>query len=157
MKTIIQTPMIKLVLLLVALLLTSACSNARASSGVQLELSAQGDQVAFTQTTLKATASESVSLVFKNSSKALQHNWVLVQGDDHVAKQVSEDALTAGLEQQAIPADKSEILAHTNLVKSGESVKVTFTAPTEPGDYTYLCTFPGHYLMGMKGTLVVER
>jgi azurin len=80
-----------------------------------------------------------------------------VQGDDHVAKQVSEDALTAGLEQQAIPADKSEILAHTNLVKSGESVKVTFTAPTEPGDYTYLCTFPGHYLMGMKGTLVVER
>ena len=156
MKTMTQAPMIKLVLFLMALLLTSACSNARASSGVQVELSSQGDQLAFNQTMVKANAGEEVTVVFKNNSKALHHNWVLVKGDDSVAKQVSEEALTAGLEQQMLPADKANILAHTNLLKSGETAKLTFTAPTEPGDYTYLCTFPGHYLVGMKGTLVVE-
>jgi len=156
MKTMTQAPMIKLVMFLMALLLTSACSNARASSGVQVELSSQGDQLAFTQTTLQANAGEEVTVVFKNSSKALQHNWVLVKGDDRVAKQVSEKALAAGLEQLMIPAGATDILAHTNLLQSGETAKLTFTAPTEPGDYTYLCTFPGHYLVGMKGTLVVE-
>lgn len=156
MKTIRQVRMIQLVMVLALLLLTGACGNARASSGVQLELGSQGDQLAFTQTTLKANAGEPVTVVFKNSSKALQHNWVLVQGDDSVARQVSEAALVAGLEQGAIPADQANILAHTQLLQSGETETLIFTAPTEPGAYTYLCTFPGHYLVGMKGTLVVE-
>ena len=38
----------------------------------------------------------------------------------------------------------------------GESVEVTFTAPDTPGDRPYICTFPGHYVGGMKGTLIVE-
>ena len=155
-KSMRQTKMTKVALLLLVLLLVSACSNARASSGVRLELGSQGDQLAFTATTFSAKAGEQVTLVFKNNAKALQHNWVLIQGDDAVAKQVSERALAAGLEQGALPADKTAILAHTDLVQSGGAASVTFTAPTDPGAYTYLCTFPGHYLMGMKGKLVVE-
>lgn len=156
MKKILQAPLIKLVLFLVALLVTSACSNAHASSGVQVELSSQDDQLAFTQTMLNANAGESVTVVFKNSSKALQHNWVLVNGDDTVAKQVSEATLVSGPEQ-LLRADQANIVAHTNLLQSGEIAKLTFTAPTAPGQYTYLCTFPGHYQLGMKGTLRVEE
>ncbi|HEU5090712.1 MAG TPA: plastocyanin/azurin family copper-binding protein, partial [Roseiflexaceae bacterium] len=33
--------------------------------------------------------------------------------------------------------------------------EVTFKAPA-PGTYTFLCTYPGHYAAGMKGTLTVE-
>ena len=29
-------------------------------------------------------------------------------------------------------------------------------APTAPGDYVYLCTFPAHYQVGMHGTLTVK-
>ena len=36
------------------------------------------------------------------------------------------------------------------------TVEVTFDAPTEPGEYVYLCSFPGHYAAGMKGLLVVK-
>lgn len=145
----------KYVVLLFVWLWVSACSSARANS-VTFGLGTQGEQLAFTQTTLTVQAGEETTLVFKNSSKALQHNWVLVRGGDDVAKQVSEAALAAGVEQQAILEDNAYVLAHTRLLQSGETDTLTFTAPTEPGDYTYLCTFPGHYLVGMKGTLVIE-
>jgi plastocyanin len=38
----------------------------------------------------------------------------------------------------------------------GETVQVTFTAPSKPGKYPYLCTFSGHYQAGMKGVLIVK-
>lgn len=155
MKKILQARLIKLVLFLVALLVTSACSNAHASSGVQVELSAQDNQLAFTQTVLNVTAGEPVTVIFKNSSKALQHNWVLVNGDDRVAKRVSEETLAGG-PAQLLGADQTNILAHTNLLRSGEKTQLTFTAPTLPGQYTFLCTFPGHYQLGMRGTMRVE-
>jgi azurin len=48
------------------------------------------------------------------------------------------------------------VLASTKMAGGGETVEVTFTAPKEPGEYLYICTFPGHYLAGMKGVLVVK-
>jgi azurin len=30
-----------------------------------------------------------------------------------------------------------------------------FTAPKKPGDYPYICTFPGHWII-MKGVMVVK-
>lgn len=53
-------------------------------------------------------------------------------------------------------AKQSDILAATALAGGGETVEVTFTAPKEPGEYTYLCTFPGHFTGGMKGKLTVK-
>lgn len=146
---------VKVVLLFLALLGLGACGRARAS-GVTLELSSQGDQLAFDQTTFQVNSGTALTVIFRNRSKALQHNWVLVKGDDGVADQVSETALTAGLAQEAILIDNAQVLAHTKLLQSGETATISFMAPTEPGAYTYLCTFPGHYLSGMKGTLVVN-
>ena len=154
-KVIKASHCVNVVLLLLAVIGLSACDRARAS-GVTLELSSQGDQLAFNQTTFQVRSGEALTVVFRNRSKALQHNWVLVKGNDEVADQVSETALTAGLAQEVILVDNAQVLAHTKLLHSGEVATIRFTAPTEPGSYTYLCTFPGHYLIGMKGTLVVN-
>ena len=48
-------------------------------------------------------------------------------------------------------------IALRQLEAGGETDEVTFTAPEEPGDYEYICTFPGHLAAGMKGTLTVEE
>ncbi|MCC5023285.1 MAG: hypothetical protein J6386_11065 [Candidatus Synoicihabitans palmerolidicus] len=32
---------------------------------------------------------------------------------------------------------------------------MTFTVPSEPGDYVFLCSFPAHFMAGMKGVIVV--
>ena len=51
-------------------------------------------------------------------------------------------------------ASMDEVLAATKLLGPGESDTITFTAP-EPGDYQFVCTFPGHFAM-MRGIMVVK-
>ena len=50
--------------------------------------------------------------------------------------------------------DDDAVLAATDMSEPGETVSVTITAPSEPGDYRYICTFPGHYTV-MQGTMTV--
>ena len=52
--------------------------------------------------------------------------------------------------------DSPKILHATALVEPGQQTKISFTAPTEPGDYHYVCTFPGHWRR-MLGALVVVK
>jgi plastocyanin len=54
------------------------------------------------------------------------------------------------------PSLKSEVLASTGLASAGQTVTATFKAPAKAGSYPYLCSFPGHYYVGMKGTLIVK-
>ena len=54
------------------------------------------------------------------------------------------------------PELKDQVIAATDLAGGGETVEVTFTVPEEKGNYTYLCSFPGHFLGGMKRTLTVQ-
>jgi len=53
------------------------------------------------------------------------------------------------------PANKGDVIAHTPLAGNGETVEVTFKVPAA-GSYPFLCTFPGHFVVGMKGNLVVK-
>ena len=117
------------------------------------------DTLRFSEASITVKAGEKVTVKLVNNTKlpgmAMSHNWVLLAaGVD--AKKVDEAATAAGSSAGYIPAgmDK-QILAHTDLVAGGESKTVTFTAPQKPGDYEYICTFPGHFGAGMKGTLVV--
>ncbi|MBX3011870.1 MAG: hypothetical protein KF832_10215 [Caldilineaceae bacterium] len=154
-----QSVMPRACLSLLLALLVAACSSANANSsknGSKIELGTQGDQLAFTQTEVEVQAGEQVWLTFINNAKALQHNWVLVKGGEQVAQQVSDAALTAGLANELQQVDQTVILAQSPLLESGERTEIAFTAPTEAGAYTYLCTFPGHFLVGMKGTLIVK-
>jgi azurin len=48
------------------------------------------------------------------------------------------------------------MIAHTKLLGPKEKDTVTFQAPKEPGRYPFLCSFPGHYQVGMRGELIVE-
>ncbi len=37
------------------------------------------------------------------------------------------------------------VLALSPILESGSQYTIYFDAPKEPGDYPYLCTFPGHW------------
>ena len=47
-----------------------------------------------------------------------------------------------------------DVIAATKLLGPGESETISFTAP-EPGDYQFVCSFPGHFAM-MRGIMVVK-
>jgi azurin len=121
----------------------------------KLTLGCIGDQLAFDQVSLAAPAGAPVELTFSNRSAHHQHNWVLVNGGDEAATAVYEAAVAAGLENDWLPTDDPHIIVHTPLLESGKSTTLAFQAPTQAGEYRYLCTFPGHYLAGMKGTLTI--
>lgn len=47
-----------------------------------------------------------------------------------------------------------KVLFFTDMVQPHQQARLTFTAPTEPGEYPYVCTFPRHW-MRMYGVMIV--
>ena len=133
----------------------TGCDDSAERDAVSLEIACDGNNLAFDKTTLTAAPGQLVELSFHNVSTTFQHNWVLVAGGENVAAQVNQAATAAGPNLKYIPADTTQILAHTKLLSRGESDTITFTTPTTADEFMYLCTFPGHYLAGMKGIFVV--
>jgi azurin len=122
-----------------------------------IELTAN-DSMKFNLTELHAKPGEALRITLRNTGQmpkqAMAHNWVLL-------KSMSEAELNAfGLSASAkapdyMPADRSAVLAATKLVGARESDTIEITAPATPGEYPFLCTFPGHFAI-MKGKLIVE-
>lgn len=110
--------------------------------------------------TITVSPGEEVRIVLTTRSEmpasAMAHNWVLLTME--ADGQTFANAAAQAKDNDYIPADMSDqVIAETALAAGGETVEVTFTAPEEPGDYEFVCTFPGHYAGGMEGTLTVEE
>jgi azurin len=147
------------VVALASALALTACGGDSGGSGgggegANLNISTAGEALQFAPAALSATAGQQVKVTFKNGSAAQKHNWVLVKGGDDVAAKIDEQAATAGEAAGYIPSDPN-IIASVKLVNGGETGSASFTAPAA-GTYTFLCTFPGHYVAGMKGALTVK-
>ena len=121
---------------------------------VEVQMSSVGNQMAFDKTTLTLPAGAEVHLTLKNTATVatLPHNWVLVKTGTEAS--VAAAGLKRGEPAGYVDVIDRDMLAFTPLAKPGETTEVTFTAPSEPGTYPYICTMPGHYMM-MKGVLTV--
>ena len=84
------------------------------------------------------------------------HNWLLLtKGTDPLA--LANAAIPEAANGYISAKPKDEIIAFIGLLGPSKSGETTFQAPSEPGEYTFLCTVPGHCQTGMKGTLVVQK
>ena len=118
-----------------------------------------GDDMKYSLTSIPAKPGETIKikLVSKGTLPkiAMAHNFVLLKLG---AKQL--DFVNAAAMARAtdfIPPDmKDQVLAATGLAGPGETVEVTIKVPAAAGSYPYMCTFPGHFAAGMKGTLEVK-
>lgn len=86
----------------------------------------------------------------------MAHNWVLLKKETDVEAFVNQ-SIQHKENMYLDPGLTGHILAHTGMLGGGEQETITFNAPAEPGKYTYVCTFPGHYVAGMKGVLIVQE
>lgn len=147
-----------------ALGLTACGPSPSASSGE--ETSADGvrtisitgnDQMQFNIREIKAKPGEKVRIKMSNigsmPAQTMSHNWVLLKLLD--AAGVNAFAMAAASKPNHLPDDQSAIIAHTKMLGPGESDTIEVTAPSEPGSYPYLCTFPGHAAL-MNGKFIVE-
>jgi azurin/glucose/arabinose dehydrogenase len=107
----------------------------------------------YDNTLLTVKAGAHVRLVFKNNDDML-HNLVIVNPGRGDA--IGQAALALGLDGLAsnyVP-DSADVLHHTALLQPGGTEAIFFIAPDKPGDYEFLCTFPGHFQL-MRGILRV--
>jgi uncharacterized cupredoxin-like copper-binding protein len=98
-------------------------------------------------------AGSKIRLVFNNNDD-MTHNVVIVvpgAGDE-----IGKLALNLGLkgsEMNYVP-NSPKVLFHTALLQPESSESIYFIAPTKPGEYMFLCTYPGHASV-MRGIIKV--
>lgn len=114
------------------------------------------DRMMFDRKEIRVKAGKKVTLTLKHIGKmpknAMGHNFVLLKKGTDISS-FGIKAMTAS-DNQYIPKESDEVIAHTDLIGGGESSTITFDAP-EIGEYDFICSFPGHYAM-MKGKFIVE-
>lgn len=122
------------------------------------ELAIDGDDAmkfSKNQLTVAADCTE-VQLTLKHTGKlpatAMGHNWVLTETS--AFQPVANAGMTAGAAANYVPKNEPRVIAHTKVIGGGETTSVRF--PTSKlkkgGDYTFFCSFPGHWSQ-MKGKL----
>jgi len=148
---------LKKITLIVTLTLLGAVSTALAQQTIEI---VGTDNMKFSVTSIEAEAGEEITIKLTTKSQipktAMAHNVVVIDKDANV-DEVAMASMQAR-DNDYIAADyKDQIVAATALAGGGETVEVTFTVPDQPGDYEFICTFPGHYQAGMKGVISVKN
>ena len=122
-----------------------------------IHIEAVAAQMKFDIGRFTVTAGEDVLIEFVNKDE-MPHNLV-------VGKQGALE--TVGLAAEAMAASPDafaksfipktpEVLFAIRLINGGETVQARFTAPAQPGNYPFVCTFPGHWRT-MNGIVEVVR
>ncbi len=108
----------------------------------------------FDKDEIKVKAGSKIKFTFDNPDDML-HNLILVNPGK--ADEVAQAAIDLGLkgQEKGYVPDSDEVLYHTSLLEPKSNDIIYFKAPAEPGEYTYVCTFPGHAFT-MRGKLIVE-
>jgi azurin len=90
--------------------------------------------------------------MFVNRSTTLNHRWVLIDGGDQEATPIVAGAAT---QSDYEPPSAVTVIAKTALLPPSRGQILEFTV--NPGSYIYVCTVPGHYQAGMKGSLFLTE
>lgn len=117
------------------------------------------DMMKYSVTAIQAAPGEDLVVELANigalPKETMSHNWVLLKAEAD-AGAFSNAAVAAKATDYLPAALADEVIAHIAMLGPGQSGKVEFRAPSAPGDYPFLCTFPAHYQVGMKGILTVK-
>ena len=149
-------PRLLSLLSLLALPLLSSPAVAR-NCAVTIEAT---DMMTFNLKTIRVPADcAQLRVVLKHTGRmpaqAMGHNWVLTETRHHREIGLAGGRMT--LADAYVPRNDARVLAHTPVIGGGQATEVVLPTSRlrKGGDYTFFCSFPGHWNM-MKGRLVFE-
>jgi azurin len=92
--------------------------------------------------------------VGKLPATAMGHNWVLANTADMAT--IANAGIAAGLANNYLHLPDARVLASTKVVGGGESTSVKFNTSIlkKGGDYSFFCSFPGHWAL-MHGKFLI--
>jgi azurin len=145
-------------LTMASMLLVSSISLAE-TCNINVEV---GDHMNFAPVAMQVSASkcDSVTLTIKHTGtvprNAMGHNWVLTLTED--AQGTAQEGWAAGLDNEYLKPDDSRVIASTKVVGGGESdtIAFDFSQLEVGGDYTFFCSFVGHFAIMQGKFTVVE-
>jgi azurin len=148
---------------LAALALLTLNVSAQEADMATIELKPHpSNPLGYDKTDLTVKAGQKVKLTLNNTGSVAPqpHNFILIKPGKDQAVGAQANAMMTDPQAMAksyIPdASKDDIIAHTKLVMPNATETIEFTAPAEAGDYPYMCTFPGHWLL-MKGVMHITE
>lgn len=117
------------------------------------------DNMKFDVTLIEAEPGETIRITLETVSdmpkQAMAHNIAIVDlGVD--LDEFAMASIQARDNEYIAPDFEDRVIANTEMIGGGGTSTIEFTVPETPGDYDYLCTFPGHYQGGMVGVLRVQ-
>ena len=112
------------------------------------------DEMKYDQDTLEVKANNLVKLVLINegTEPTMVHNVVFTQPDKH--RVVALEGARAGAPGNYVP-ESDAVIAASPLALPGQQVELEFTAPSAPGSYNFVCTYPTHWKR-MNGVFLVK-
>ncbi|HEX2859985.1 MAG TPA: plastocyanin/azurin family copper-binding protein [Lacunisphaera sp.] len=136
----------------------AAPAAAAAPAQAVIEITAN-DAMKFSLTRFEVAAGQEVKIVLTNLGSmpkaAMGHNLIVLKKDVDV--KAYADAAVMAVATDYVPAAKADqVIAHTKLLGPKQSDEITFKAPAEAGEYPFICSFPAHFIAGMKGVMVVK-
>lgn len=128
----------------------------QAKARQRITLSVVPEKMQFDKKEIKVRAGQPVTLRLENQD-GMPHNLVILKPGSLEKVGAAADAMLSdpkAAEKHYVPA-LPEVLYHTKILNIGDSESIEFVAPDKPGDYPFVCTFPGHWRL-MQGILKVE-
>ncbi|NNK87331.1 MAG: azurin [Flavobacteriaceae bacterium] len=115
------------------------------------------DLMQYNKNELRAKAGQKVKLTLRHIGKldvnVMGHNVVILNRGVNLEAFAARAATER--DNNYIPPGTDEVLVNTEMIGGGQTTSVEFIAPSEPGEYEFLCSFPAHYAM-MRGKFIVE-
>jgi putative heme-binding domain-containing protein len=115
------------------------------------------DQMLYDKEKIAVRAGRPAEILFENND-LMPHNFVVTQpGALEEVGLLGEATATqpGALERNYVPGSDKIILA-SRLLQPQRTQKLSFTAPTRPGVYPYVCTYPGHWRRMYGAMYVVD-
>jgi putative heme-binding domain-containing protein len=115
------------------------------------------ERMSYDKDVLALRAGKPVEFIFENSD-LMPHNFVITEPGAMaeiglLSESTAQDPASA--RRNYVPPS-SKILLSSRLLQPRELQKLSFTAPTKPGVYPYVCTYPGHWRRMYGALYVVE-
>ncbi len=145
--------------MLLAMAMVASPSAARAADDEKLVTIVANDTLKFSVTEIDASPGQKIHVQLKNEGTlpkdGMGHNWILLDSEAE-ASTYATTAMSARDVAYQPKSQASHVLAFIPLLGPKEVGDVTFSAPTKPGKYPFICSCSGHSMAGMKGELIVK-
>lgn len=145
------------VLVSVGMILGASCAQ-KEEEPLEIYMEAN-ENFEFVPNEFSVNRGQPVHLVFYNkamqANTEIKHNLVVIRPDVEV-----DQMLSLGLEEEGsnyIPESyQSVIVFQSDMLVPNSEERISFNAPLLKGRYPFICTFPGHCGLGMKGIMNVK-